>query len=95
MASENFYLSFKATYIILVHKKMKFFVKDFYSKCDQMRSFLRIWSRLLKKSLFVQCSAFLLEFSRNLSGICIIKEPLQIYRLILGELSILMNFYSL
>ena len=30
---------------------MKFSVKDFFSKCDQMRSFLRIWSYLLKKSL--------------------------------------------
>ena len=30
---------------------MKFFFKDFFSKCDQIRSFLRIWSHLLKKSL--------------------------------------------
>ena len=95
MASENFYLSFKVNYIILVHKKMKFSIKDFFSKCDQIRRRLRIWSHLLKKSLFVQCRAFLLEFSMNLSGICIVKEPLQIYLLILGELSILMNFYSL
>ena len=26
-------------------------VKDFFSKCDQIYSFLRIWSHLLKKSL--------------------------------------------
>ena len=26
-------------------------MKDFFSKCDQIRSFLRIWSHLLKKSL--------------------------------------------
>ena len=25
-------------------------IKDFFSKCDQIRSFLRIWSNLLKKS---------------------------------------------
>ena len=25
-------------------------MKDFFSKCDQNRSFLRIWSHLLKKS---------------------------------------------
>ena len=31
--------------------KMKFFIKDFFSKRDQIRSFLRIWSHLLKKSL--------------------------------------------
>ena len=41
-------------------KKMKFSIKDFVSKCDQIRSFLRIWSHLLKKFLmkncfFVQC----------------------------------------
>ena len=30
---------------------MNFFIKDFFSKCDQIRSFLRIWSDLLKKSL--------------------------------------------
>ena len=32
-------------------QKMKFFIKDFFSKCNQTRSFLRIWSHLLKKSL--------------------------------------------
>ena len=31
-------------------QKMKFFIKNFFSKCDQIRSFLRIWSHLLKKS---------------------------------------------
>ena len=46
--------------IFTLHKKMKFSVKGFFSKCDQIRSFLRIWSHLLKKSLmknfiFVQC----------------------------------------
>ena len=30
---------------------MKFSIKDFFSKCDQIRSFLRIWAHLLKKSL--------------------------------------------
>ena len=29
---------------------MKFSIKDFFSKCDQIRSCLRIWSHLLKKS---------------------------------------------
>ena len=32
-------------------QKMKFSIKHFFSKCDQIRSFLRIWSRLLKKPL--------------------------------------------
>ena len=29
---------------------MKFSIKDFFSKFDQIRSFLRIWLHLLKKS---------------------------------------------
>ena len=29
---------------------MKFSMKDFFSKCDQIRSFLWIWSNLLNKS---------------------------------------------
>ena len=41
-------------------QKKKFSIKDFSSKCDLIRSFLRNWSHLLKKSLmenvfFVQC----------------------------------------
>ena len=32
-------------------QKVKLSVKDFFRKCDQIRSFLRIWSHLLKKSL--------------------------------------------
>ena len=32
-------------------KKMKFSIKNFFSKCDQIHSFLQIWSYLLKKSL--------------------------------------------
>ena len=42
---------------------MKFSIKDFFSKCDQIRSFfrssLRIWSHLLEKSLmenFIFCA---------------------------------------
>ena len=29
-------------------QKMKFFIKDFLSKCDKIRSFLRIWSALCR-----------------------------------------------
>ena len=31
-------------------QKMKFSIKDFFSKCDQILRKLRIWSHLLKKS---------------------------------------------
>ena len=34
-------------------QKMKFSIKDFFSKCDQIRRRLLIWSHLLKKSLMV------------------------------------------
>ena len=30
---------------------MKFFIKDFFSKCDQIRKKLRTWSHLLRKPL--------------------------------------------
>ena len=42
-----------------LHKKMNFSIKDFSSKCDQIRSKLRIWPHLLKKSLmekFIICA---------------------------------------
>ena len=42
-------------------QKMKFSIKDLLSKCDQIRIFLRIWSRLLNKSLmenFIFCAVY-------------------------------------
>ena len=41
-------------------QKLKFSIKNFCSKCDQIHRKLRIWSHLLKKSLmenfmFVEC----------------------------------------
>ena len=41
-------------------QKMKYSIKDFFSKCDQIRRKLRIWSYLPKKSLmqnFIFCAA--------------------------------------
>ena len=32
-------------------KEMQFSIKDFFSKCDQIRSLLQVWSHLLKKIL--------------------------------------------
>ena len=37
--------------VVFTAQKMKFSIEDLFSKCDQIRSFLRIWSHLLKKSL--------------------------------------------
>ena len=36
---------------IILHKKMKFSIKDFFSKGYQIRRILRNWSHLLKKPL--------------------------------------------
>ena len=44
----------QVTYVIFfctLRKKMKFSIKDFFSKCGQIRRKMRIWSHLLKKSL--------------------------------------------
>ena len=55
-------LQWKGQYLLpkqTLHKKMKFSIKDFFSKCDEIRSFLRIWSHLLKKSfmeIFIFCA---------------------------------------
>ena len=43
---------------------MKFSIKDFFSQCDQIRSFPWIWSHLLKKFLmenFIFCAVFILK----------------------------------
>ena len=50
------YNKFKETFGIpplgsLIAQKMKFSIKHFFSKYDQIRRKLRIWSHLLKKSL--------------------------------------------
>ena len=40
-------------------QKMKFSITDFFSKCDQIRRKLRIWSHLLTKSVmenFIFCA---------------------------------------
>ena len=50
----QFYLGIEHT-----AQKMKFLIKDFFSKCDQILSLLPIWSDLLKKSLmenFIFCA---------------------------------------
>ena len=52
----NFWLKQNQTFTA---QKMKFCIEDFFSKCDQLCSFLRIWSHLLKKSLmenFIFCT---------------------------------------
>ena len=50
-------------------QKMNFSIKDFFSKCDQIRRKLEIWSNLWKKSLMenrIFCAVR--EFSCNEDG---------------------------
>ena len=63
-ANKNVYLwltveEMRAFTAFTLHKKMKFSFKNFLSKCDQIRSLLRVCSHLLKKSLmenFILCA---------------------------------------
>ena len=55
-----FFQIFYLIFILFSHHclKMKFPVKNFFGKCYQIRSFLRFWSHLLRKSLtenFIFC----------------------------------------
>ena len=54
---------------IITAQKMKFSIKDFFSKCDQMRSFLRIWApfteEILNGKLQSLCSEYSLDFWFN------------------------------
>ena len=44
-------------------QKIKFSIKDFFSKCDQIRWFLRIWSHFLKKSVMENFIFYALQTS--------------------------------
>ena len=60
---------------------MKFSIKDFFSKCDQIHSFLRIWSHLLKKSLmenFIFCAVIDLTYLQSRMIITDIKDHKEI-----------------
>ena len=49
-------------YILVTAQNLKFSIKDFFSKCDQIRRKLQVWSHLLKKSLienFIFCAVSL------------------------------------
>ena len=52
----------------LTAQKMKFSIKVFLSKCDQIGSFLRIWSHLMKNSLVenvIFCAVAIPEMAPN------------------------------
>ena len=48
--------------ILVTAQNLKFSIKDFFNKCDQIRRKRRVWSHLLKKSLienFIFCAVSL------------------------------------
>ena len=54
-------------------QKMKFSFKDFSSKCDQIRSFLWIWSHLMEPSLmksFIFCAVVSKLAAKNHYSCC-------------------------
>ena len=66
----------------------KFSIKDFFSKCDQIRSFLRILSNLWKKSLmwnFIFCGVFVCHIGFEFF---LFKLPLLYYVLILVDFTV-------
>ena len=99
--AENFRIAFLD---IITAQKIKFSIKNFLSKCDQIRSFLWIWSHLLKKSLmenFIFCAVYgilnvslyclqvLLEISANSSKIIYFYFALRVHwRLIFANVNV-------
>ena len=60
----SFCAKFWYVYFFYCTKKMKFSIKDFLIKCDQIHRKLRIWSHLLKKPLienFIFCAVFMAD----------------------------------
>ena len=55
-------------------QKMKFLIHGFFNKCDQIRSFLQIWSYLLKKSLMEKFIFYTVLSESNLIRIILIKK---------------------
>ena len=72
--------NFMSMSLLYCTKKMKFSVKDLFSKCDQIRRKLRIWSHLLKKFLkenFIFCAVLVLELLQFLFIQDLTKLPTQ------------------
>ena len=78
---KNNILDIKGNKFIFTAQKMKFSIKDFFSECDQIRSFLPIWSHLLKKTLI---------------SIDLVRHPLNLFHvngLFVQPLKTLKNFW--
>ena len=79
----------------LTAQKMKFFITDFYSKCDQICRKLRIWSHLPKKSVmenFIFCPVFAERLIPFLPGMIDVRCTEQTDRLV--KLMEIFGFYT-
>ena len=90
---KHFYLKMSTLYdtsqLYLTVQKMKFSIKDFFSKCDQIRRKLRIWSHLLKKSLmenFIFCAVSPIRMTLFVSFALFLSKP-TILNKIIGTLT--------
>ena len=61
-----------------LHTKMKFFIKDFSSKCDQIRIF-RIWSHLLEKSFMENFIFCVVKNTSILPVLCKKEKPFSLF----------------
>ena len=83
----------------LTAQKMKLSVKNFFSKCDQIRRKLQIWSHLLKKSLmknFIFCAVsksvcFAADFHLTL-WLCYLKSTMALTKV--NEIEYILLFIS-
>ena len=81
---------------------MKFSIKDFFSKCEQIPSFLRTWSHLLEKSFmenFIFCAecdkhAPANEFLGSFSSHMFLRHMFQPTRISTSSKTIIDNIFS-
>ena len=68
----------------LTAEKMKFSMKAFFSKCDQIRSLLRIWSHLMKNVTqnFIFCTV---PYSVILYAACNLRQKICRHFCVLAE----------
>ena len=69
-----------------LHKKKMFSIKNFFSKCDQIRRKLQIWSHLLKKLLMENLTFCAAIFVRSVANSVGFLNMLFSYILSLGTL---------
>ena len=71
-------------------QKMKFSIKYFFSKCDQIHSFERIWPHLLKKSLMENLIFCTVQVSIDQVFYALYYDQ---YKLFFNSASVLLNIF--